>query len=312
MALTIVPSPALLFPAPTPTSLLAAFLEGRSPRTLAAYRADLGDFCRFLGASTLEEASAAILSRPHGAANALALAYRANLLDRQLAPATVNRRLAALRSLSLLARTLGLVSWRLEVPSIPTQPYRDTRGLGRHAVRRLLHLLETPQDPKRRRDRAMLRLLHDLGLRREEVVSLDLEHVNLDVGSVAVLGKGRRERERLTLPEPTTAALRDWIAVRGSKPGPLFLNFDRAGKGRRLTGTSLYRIVHALGASLGLDLRPHGIRHAAITEALDVTGGDVRAVQRFSRHRDVRTLLLYDDARQDLGGDIARRVVALI
>ena len=50
------------------------------------------------------------------------------------------------------------------------------------------------------------------------------------------------------------------------------------------------------------------LRHAAITEALDKTNGDVRAVQRFSRHCDVRTLQVYDDARIDLAGRVAREV----
>jgi integrase/recombinase XerC len=48
------------------------------------------------------------------------------------------------------------------------------------------------------------------------------------------------------------------------------------------------------------------LRHAAVTAALDLTGGDIRAVQRFSRHRDVRVIERYDDSRQDLAGDVAR------
>ena len=70
-----------------------------------------------------------------------------------------------------------------------------------------------------------------------------------------------------------------------------------------------YRLVRRLGASVGVTARPHGLRHTAITAALDLTG-DLRAVQRFSRHRDVRVLTRYDDNRQDLGGDVARRVAA--
>ena len=56
--------------------------------------------------------------------------------------------------------------------------------------------------------------------------------------------------------------------------------------------------------------RPHGLRHAAITEALNLTKGDVRRVQRFSRHKDVRVLNRYDDNREDLGGEVARLVSA--
>ena len=64
-----------------------------------------------------------------------------------------------------------------------------------------------------------------------------------------------------------------------------------------------------LGAAVGLSVRPHGLRHAAITAALDLTG-DLRAVQRFSRHRDVRVLTRYDDNRADLGGVVARTVAS--
>ncbi len=92
------------------------------------------------------------------------------------------------------------------------------------------------------------------------------------------------------------------------EPGPLFLNFDRAKKGRRLTGAGIYALVRKLGRSVGVDVWPHGLRHTAITEALDLTEGDVRAVQRFSRHRDMRVLTVYDDNRTDLAGEVARQV----
>jgi integrase/recombinase XerC len=88
----------------------------------------------------------------------------------------------------------------------------------------------------------------------------------------------------------------------------LFLNFDRAGKGARLTGAGLYAMLKNLGASVGLVVRPHGLRHSAITAALDATGGDVRRVQRFSRHRDLRVLTVYDDARRDMAGEVANLV----
>jgi integrase/recombinase XerC len=146
-------------------------------------------------------------------------------------------------------------------------------------------------------------------LRRAEVCSLDLAHLDLQGGAIEVLGKGRSRRERLSLPGPTREALAAWVQARGPAPGPLFTSLDRAGKGDgRLTGSAIYTIVRGLGHKAGLVARPHGLRHAAITEALDRTHGDVRKVQRFSRHRDVRVLLRYDDARQDLAGEVARLV----
>ena len=305
LALSLVP------PAPQAATpdLLRSFLAGRTPHTLRAYRADLEDFARWLGAPDLDTAAHRLLSDGPGRGNALGLAYRANLLDRQLAAATVNRRLAALRSLVKLARTIGLVAWTLEVPGLKTQAYRDTRGPGVKGVRRILRATAARTDTKGIRDLAIVRLLFDLGLRRAEVVCLDVADVDMAQGTVAVLGKGHSDKVSLTLPEPTQSALRAWLAVRGPEAGPLFRNVDRAKKGGRLTATGLYRMVRRLGVQVGLTVRPHGLRHAAITAALDLTG-DLRAVQRFSRHRDVRVLTLYDDNRTDLGGDVARRVAA--
>jgi integrase/recombinase XerC len=87
---------------------------------------------------------------------------------------------------------------------------------------------------------------------------------------------------------------------------------DRVGRGGgRLTGDGLYKVVKAQGEQLGLRARPHAIRHTSITAALDA-GLDIRIVQRYSRHRDVRTLLIYDDARRDLAGDVAAKVAAAL
>src|SRR5437660_764624 len=57
----------------------------------------------------------------------------------------------------------------------------------------------------------------------------------------------------------------------GDQPGPLFTNFDRAGKGQQLTGYSLYRIVRGIRNDAGIAVRPHGLRHAAVTTALERT-----------------------------------------
>lgn len=294
------------------TTLVESFLAGRSARTLEGYRADLGDFARHLGEDSPEAAARRLLAHGKGRANETAHAYRADLVARGLAPATVNRRLAAVRSLVKVARLFGVVDFTLDVESVKSQPYRDTRGPGRVGVRLLLDELASRTDAKAVRDLALVRLLYDLGLRRGEAVSLDLADVDLAAGTVSVIGKGRTEREALTLPEPTKAALADWVAVRGPEAGPLFTNLDRAGKGSRLTGRSVARVLAAAGAAVGLRVRPHGLRHAAITEALDATDGNVRAVQRFSRHRDLRVLSRYDDARQDLGGEVARLVAARV
>ncbi|MCP4571870.1 MAG: tyrosine-type recombinase/integrase [bacterium] len=292
--------------------LVEAFLSGRNERTLRAYNGDLRDFAKFADAADVPTAAALLLGRGHGSANALALFYRSGLFDRGFAPATINRRLAALRALVKMARTLGFVTWSLEVESVKARSYRDTRGPGPRGVRAILGTLDGDTRPKALRDRAVLRLLYDCGLRRGEVVGLDVGDLDLEGDRVFVLGKGRTGREPVTLPAPTTEALTAWLTAHPTGEGPLFVNFDRAGKGSRLTGRSVGRLVAALGARVGLEVRPHGLRHTAITEALEATGGDVRRVARFSRHADIRVLSLYDDNREDLGGEVARLVAAAV
>ncbi|MBM4072842.1 MAG: integrase [Planctomycetes bacterium] len=291
--------------------LLDAFLSGRSPQTIRAYRQDLEDFRAFMQAETVEAAVRPMLAGGPGSANELALRYKADLMSRGLAPATVNRRLAALRSMVKLAKTIGLVPWNLEIKNAKAETYRDTRGPGRGGVRQLVDLARDRGDAKGARDLAIIRCLYDLGLRRAEVVRLDLEDLDVAGGTVAVLGKGRTQTVKLTLPAETNAALEAWIAQRGAEPGALFVTFDPARKGpSRLTGSGLYRMVRGLGARLGMKTRPHGLRHAAITEVLDLSGGDVRAAAKFSRHRDLRVLTTYDDSRHNHAGELARRLAA--
>ena len=291
--------------------LLEAFLVRRSKTTRRAYEADLRDFTRYLGAEDPRAAILELISQGPGKANSIALHYKGNLIETGKSPATVNRRLSALRSVISLAKTLGLITWTLEVTNERAQAHRDTRGPGSNGVQAILTKIQG-DSPKAARDRAIIRLLYDLALRRGEVASLRLENADLEGGRIWIKGKGRNgEREPLTLPEQTAQVLEHWIKARGDEPGPLFINYDRAGKGKGLTGTAIYYIVRALGRKAGLKTRPHGIRHASITEALERTK-DPRAVQRFSRHADLKTVLRYDDNREDLAGKVAAVVASSI
>ena len=307
----MIPTP----PAGIGPAVVEAFLAGRTPTTLRAYRNDLHDFAGFVATPTPQEAVATLLGHGHGAANGLALRYRADLLARSLAPATVNRRLAALRSLTRLARVLGLIAWELEVANMRSAPYRDTRGPGREGVAALFAALDTlPDTPLLRRDRAALHLLYDLGLRRGEVVALDTADLDFATCALFVVAKGQREKTLLSLPPPTVQALAAWVAVRGAHDGPLFTNFDRAAKGDgRLTGNYLYKMVRARGRAAGVPVAPHGLRHTAITEACKAAqsaGMGLEEVLDFSRHKDVRVLMIYRDRERNVQGTLAALVAA--
>ena len=181
-------------PALVRVDLVGAFLAGRSPRTLDAYRRDLGDFARFLGMPSAEAAAELLTSGTAGQGNALALGYKADLVRRELATATIARRLAALRSMVKLARTLGRVAWSLEIESPRVETYTETTGPGDAGWRAILDRAKAEAatgKPKPVRDLAIVRLLHDLALRRAEVVELDLSDLDLETGTVSILGKGR-------------------------------------------------------------------------------------------------------------------------
>ena len=292
--------------------IFESFLGDRAEGTRRAYISDLGDLAGFLAADSPGAALETILKAGPQGAFKLVTDYKAELGTRGLAPATVNRRLASLRSFIKFANAAGLVAWTLGVKNVKAETYRDTRGPGAAGVQLMLTALRGRTNKKAIRDRAIIRLLYDLSLRRAEVAALDLADVDLDRPAVKIKGKGRREKESRTLAEPTAEVLRLWLAVRGDAPGPVFTNFDRAGKGKRLTGTAIYYLVTGLGELAGIKVTPHGLRHAGITESLDRSGGDIRAAQKYSRHRKLDTLLIYDDTRRDLAGEMARKVAASV
>jgi integrase/recombinase XerC len=292
--------------------LLNLFLSGRSALTIVAYRGDLEQFAAFLGAATPMDAVRQLLDGTLASANVTVLSFRNHLISRRLASATVNRKLASLRAIVTLARMLGVVLWQLEIPNVKARRYRDTRGPGDDGIRKLLGAAGQQVDQRKAaRDVALIHVLHDIALRRGEVCGLDRADLDLVTGRLTVVGKGQTEPAPVSLPRSTQSVLRVWLSVRGDAPGPLFLTFDITGKAAtngRLTGGGLWSIIRSLGRAANLKAWPHGLRHTAITRALDATDGDLRRVQRFSRHRDVRTLMLYDDNRQDLAAGVAELV----
>ncbi len=286
-----------------PHRLVAAFLAGKTPATLEGYRRDLGYFGRFVGMADIPATARLLLDAGPGRANEIVLNYRNDLLAQGLSPNTVCHRMTCVKSLVKMARLIGMANWTIEVPGPKRRPYRDTRGPG---VPGYVAMLEATSSP---RDRAILHLLFDLALRRVEVARLDLGDFDRQGNRLWVLGKGRTEKEALTLPAPTKEALENWLRVRGGERGPMFVNDDPGHPVGRLSGRSVHRIVRAAGERAGIGaVRPHGLRHAAITAALDLTNGNVREVRKFSRHSQVQTLMYYDDNREDAAGKIAALV----
>jgi integrase/recombinase XerC len=297
--------------------LIERWREGRSPQTLRAYTSDLQNFATSMMMPSAGSAIDALLRMGQGEANELMRAYRSDMVDQGVASATINRRLSALRSLVALAKEFGYVNFDLSTKNVRSQAYRDTRGPERDVMAALFEYAKgQPHKAKAMRDVALFLLLgYGRALRRGEVVGLDLEHFDARGGRLSVLRKGKRERQWLSLDPLVTRKLQAWIALRGKAPGPLFLQLGKGSHvlaGRRLAGDGIHKVLQAMGAKLGTVIRPHGLRHAAITAALDETNGNVRAAREFSGHASVEVLMKYDDNRKDVGGEVASKVIRRI
>jgi integrase/recombinase XerC len=156
-------------PAARTADVLESWLSGRNARTLEGYRRDLALFADWLGAGSPDSAVEALLSSGPAHANPLALAWRSSMTEAGLASATIARRLAALRSMVKVARLIGRVNRSLEVEGPRAEPRRDMRRPDLTDVRLVWRAASTGDGASQRRDRAILALLFDLGLRRSEL-----------------------------------------------------------------------------------------------------------------------------------------------
>lgn len=295
------------------SELVHSFLSGRNQSTIEAYAQDLETFRRHMGAPDIPELAAQFLTLNHGVANHQVLKFRSDMIERGLQPSTINRKLAALRSFVKLARTIGIVTWEIEIGNLKAESYRDTKGPGLVAFKRMLAVASEKPGRKSLRDRAILRLMFDLALRVSEVANLDIGDVGLEESRVAVLGKGRTQKQMLSMPTSSLDSIKEWIEVRGAEAGPLFLSMDRTSKSKsvRLTRTGLYQIVRTIGEKAGVKTRPHGLRHLSITEACKAAqnnGYGIEEVMDHSRHKSVATLMIYRDRERDVQGAISSLV----
>jgi integrase/recombinase XerC len=288
----------------------------QKPRTRQEYGKSIDYFCRSMApeqspTTFLQE----FLASTKQQAIHLVLEWRQRLLDEGKASATINLRISALKSLVEYAGKQDACSFSLsEIKSLKSQRYKDTQGVSVNDYRSILDLVDRSTDLGIR-DYAILRVLWDLALRRGEVISLDVGHYS--AGKLMVLGKGKIDRQTLDIGAGLAEALDHWIAIRkglyfqpknGDQDSALFLSCT----GRRLDGMGIWRIVTGYAEAAGVKVSPHGIRHSAITGFLDASDGDVRSAQALSRHKDPRTLMIYDDNRQGLQGKATKALGDLL
>lgn len=286
--------------------VLASWLADRSPTTIKTYKQDLKELARFLGFPdpTPRDAVREILTwtEPEAILN-----VREWLGDHpEWSTSTKARRVSSVRSLTGIAKQVGVLSWTLGMKAPKVEVLRDTRGPTEEQV---LALLDAAGDGREGlRNRAMLALMAIRGLRRAEVVSLRRQDFDRPGPRIHVLRKGKRERKWLSLPVEVATAIGAWVDEEKiiDADAPLFHPLKRPGEAIHVD--SMNGILKRISERVGFEVWPHALRHSAVTMGLEVTDGDVRAVQQLAGHANVTTTMRYDDNRRDIGGEVAKKL----
>ena len=250
-----------------------------SERTRRAYRFDVEEFCAWLErrGTRLEDVDVRALSE-----------YAAELgraRPRKLAPATIGRKLAAVRA--FLRHALGAQ----RVPDASFAPRRPQRLPDAPRPQEVDSELDSfaGDEPLALRNRALVELVYSAGLRSQEAIDLDLPDVDFEQELVHVRGKGGKER---VVPLGEEAAHSVATYLRDARPklargaeNALFLS----ARGRRLDTSTLRRLLP----------HPHRLRHAFATHLLE-GGADLRTIQELLGHSSLSTTQMYShvDARR--------------
>lgn len=260
--------------------------RGSAERTRRAYGVDLGGFSEWAGEQGLA---------PGDIRHRDVRRYGAGLSNAGAAPATVARKLAAIRGLyGYLVRTEKAGANPAELVSSPKRSEKLPQVLTTEQMRSLLERIPA-HTPLELRDRAMLELAYSCGLRCEEIVNLDEGALDFETEQLRVLGKGSKER-LLPVGEPAQRALRRYLdkgrraLATDPRESALFLSKS----GRRLSNSDITRRLGlwTREAALAAGVSPHSLRHSFATHLLE-GGADLRTIQELLGHASISTTQVY-------------------
>ncbi len=258
------------------------------PSTILTYRRAFADFLAFAEAQT----KAPLLTTKFN--TDLVRAYQYDLAERELRPTTVSLRLAVLASFSKWAVREGKLHRNPLDPIVrPSKRTKLPDTLRWDAVQKILDLCRT------RRDRAIVTLMAYGGLRRSEVVALDIGDFDPTFGLRRVCGKGGHDAA-VPLPKSARSIVSDYLHAErpdAAASESLFLvsysTVARKVMVTRMASHRVWKLVCDLGERSGIKgLHPHPLRHACAVELLRRTK-NLRAVQQHLRHRDIQTTTIY-------------------
>ncbi len=260
-----------------------------APRTIETYRWCFRDYESFV----MKQVGGTVLVTHFTAETCRA--YQYDLAARGLQTSSIRLRLATLGSFGKWAvRRDKLLRNPVDVLTRPRRKARLPRVPRWETVERLLKECTDP------RGKALVALMCYGGLRRSEIVALDVGDVAPGLGLRRVQGKGGAEAA-VPLPVVAQGILADYIATERAKAmvtDALFVSRFKTKGGQvieaRMMGHRVWKITKALGLRGGVpELHPHAFRHSCGVELLRLSGGNLRAVQEHLRHADIQTTTVY-------------------
>lgn len=271
-----------------------------SSNTLQSYKRDIDQYIAFLkdmNLSTIESSSKTTV-----------IAYLLNLQKKGRATSTISRNLASIRSFYQYLSRVKIVEGD---PTVNLESPKAEKKLPQIlSTKEVELLLEQPKctDLKGYRDKAMLEVLYATGIRVSELISLDLEDANCEVGFIRC-NKGSRER---IVPIGTMAikALKDYLEkarhllIADMNEKSLFVNVN----GKRLTRQGFWKIIkqYKNQAKISKEITPHTLRHSFAAHLLE-NGADLRSIQEMLGHSDISSTQIYAQLAKNKIKDVYKK-----
>ena len=266
--------------------------KGLTENTLEAYIRDINSFKEYMKDNGIEEFN--------DANKTIVITYLMNLQKKGRATSTISRNLASIRSFFQYLLNHDLVK---EDPTLNLKLPKIEKKIPDILTEKEINiLLDQPNshDFKGARDKAMLELLYATGLKVSEIVSLNIESVNLELRIVSIKDIGEANRVipigKMAI-ESVVHYLENFRENYEENYGePLFINFS----GNRLTRQGFWKILkhYTKQSNINKVITPHTIRHSFAVHLIE-NGADLKTVQEMLGHSDLSTTQIYAFASED-------------
>ena len=264
--------------------------KGLASNTLEAYKRDIMQFKDYIVKNNINDSTAVNKT--------VIITYLMSLQKEGKATSTISRSLASIRCFYQYLLNNNLID---EDPTLNLRSPKSERKLPHILTKEEVDLLlsqPSKDNFKGSRDKAMLELLYATGIRVSEIVALDLDKLNLELGYLYLDNSGLNER---VIPIGSIALkyLKNYIekyrneVLKNREEVALFLNYN----GNRLTRQGFWKIIkqYTIKSKIDKKITPHTLRHSFAVHLLQ-NGADIKMVQEMLGHSDISTTQIYSFA----------------